>query len=358
MRYSVLIIDRDIKEAETVQGFLRAGFSAEAAFSGEEAFRYMEKKQPDLILLDSKVPDINGNSYIKLLKESILTKDVPVVVMLEDNSLEKETAVISAGAADFVTKPMGEVVLKNRIRHIIETEMYKKHLEMVVSEQNKLNINNAVKMYRLQQGMIISMANVIESRDGSTGEHVKRAGIYVEKLSQFMLTEKVYPEIFTECYVDKLCRAAFMHDIGKIKIADDILKKRDKLTPEEFEVMKLHAPYGGEIIRKAMEGFEDYEYVDIACDIAAYHHEKWDGSGYCKGLKGEEIPLAARVMAVADVFDALTSKRYYKDEVSAEATFEIMESLVGTQFDPVIANVFLKYRDVFGQLMLELHKNL
>ncbi len=204
-----------------------------------------------------------------------------------------------------------------------------------VIKQNK-------KILDMQIHVITSFANVIGSRDGSTGEHTKRTGIYMEKILNGLRKYKQYSDIMTDEYIHYLKLAAPLHDIGKIKVPDSVLQKPGKLTTEEIAEVQKHTLYGGHIIKEAMEDLEDPVFVKIAYNVAAFHHERWDGSGYPLGLKGEKIPLEARIMAFADVFDALTSKRCYKEGLSDRETFRIIEEEMGRQFDPKLGKIVLE----------------
>lgn len=204
-----------------------------------------------------------------------------------------------------------------------------------VIKQNK-------KILDMQIHVITSFANVIGSRDGSTGEHTKRTGIYMEKILNGLRKYKQYSDILTDEYIHYLKLAAPLHDIGKIKVPDSVLQKPGKLTTEEIAEIQKHTLYGGHIIKEAMEDLEDPLYVKIAYNVAVFHHERWDGSGYPLGLKGEKIPLEARIMAFADVFDALTSKRCYKEGLSDKETFQIIEEETGRQFDPKLGKIVLE----------------
>ena len=198
------------------------------------------------------------------------------------------------------------------------------------------------------QGHIISgMANLIESRDTETGEHVNRTSRYVKIIAEEARAKGVYADQITDHFITLLYTLAPMHDVGKIVVSDQILKQPRRLTKEEFEVMKHHARDGGTVVKKILDGITDDEYIRFAADIATYHHERWDGTGYPLGLKGEAIPLSARIMAIADVFDALVSKRCYKEAVSADEAFEIIKSESGTHFDPLLVEVFLEHKDRF-----------
>ena len=198
------------------------------------------------------------------------------------------------------------------------------------------------------QGHIISgLANLIENRDMSTGEHIARTGAYVKALAEASRADGVYADRLDDHFIEMLTTLAPMHDVGKILIPDSILLKPGRLTPEEFEKMKDHATYGGKVVREILSGISDEEYLSFAADIATYHHERWDGTGYPKGLKGEEIPLPARIMALADVFDALISERCYKKAMPYEDALKIIEEEAGSHFDPKLAKVFLDHKEDF-----------
>lgn len=223
-------------------------------------------------------------------------------------------------------------------------EQYKNDLERDVEQKSAALREHSEKMLRIQNSTIIGLANLIESRDGETGGHVKRTSKYVNMLAKAAQAAGYRTDVLTDEYIDLLGRAAPLHDIGKISVSDNILKKPGKLTEEEYSIMKTHARNGGKMIRDVIGGIENAEYVDIAADIAAYHHEKWDGTGYGEGLSGEDIPLCARIMSVADVFDALISERCYKRPFTLDEAFTIIRESAGSHFDPTLAELFLGLR--------------
>ena len=206
---------------------------------------------------------------------------------------------------------------------------------------------NQQRISSMQSHIITGLASLIESRDLDTGEHVSRTASCVRTLSEDAIKEGVYKDRIDERFAFMMQTLAPMHDIGKVVVSDKILCKPGKLTFEEFEEMKKHAVSGGRIVRKVLDGVADDEYISFASDIATYHHERWDGKGYPMGFCGEEIPMSARIMAIADVFDALISKRCYKEAVSREDAFRIIEEESGTHFDPNLVAVFLKHKDEF-----------
>ncbi len=279
--------------------------------------------------------EINGN-----LEEK---GDMAAAQMEEGLYTARLAAVVCLGVVGFILAVCIAVVLR-RGRSIVDQQ----------AEELK---NHQQRVMELQYNTIVGMANLIEGRDEDTGEHVKRTGWFVERIARELAAEGAYQDQVDEVFLDNLWKAAPLHDIGKIKVPDGILKKPGKLTPEEFEIMKSHAPEGGQIIYETMGGIEERDYIEMAHDVAKYHHEKWDGSGYPEGLAGEEIPLCARIMAVADVFDALISKRCYKEPIPFQKAYAIIEESVGSHFDPVVAGAFLKLRPEVEKYLLELEES-
>lgn len=224
-------------------------------------------------------------------------------------------------------------------------ERQEKDLKRAMDVQHSVLAKHVEHLMGMQDNIILGMANLIENRDGDTGEHIKRTSQYVEMLAKKAREAGLYVDILTDEYIMLLVKAAPMHDVGKISVPDRILQKPGRLTEEEFEQMQRHAPEGGRIVREVFRDVEDEAYIEIASQVAEYHHEKWDGNGYTSGLAGEDIPLSARIMALADVFDALVSKRCYKDAMSYDKAFQIIEESAGTHFDPQLAEVFLDMRE-------------
>lgn len=209
------------------------------------------------------------------------------------------------------------------------------------------------ELSRFHSETVMSFANLIENRDNNTGGHIKRTSRYVGLIAEELLARNYYTEILTKDYITNLLKAAPMHDIGKISVPDAILQKPGRLTDEEFKVMKLHAENGGNIIRETFRNLRDEEYRKMAFEVARYHHEKWNGKGYPDGLIGQDIPLCARIMAVADVFDAVSEKRCYREAMPLDRCFEIIREGSNRDFDPLIAEVFLDIRDKVEQVHSE-----
>ena len=214
-------------------------------------------------------------------------------------------------------------------------------------------VANQERMSQMQERIISGLANLIESRDLETGEHVARTSSYVKTLSECARADGIYANQLDDRFIALMVRAAPLHDVGKIVVPDHILKKPGRLTSEEYEQMKRHASEGGRVVREVLYGITDEKYLSFAADVATFHHERWDGRGYPKGLSGEDIPLAARIMAIADVFDALVSVRCYKKAMSREEAFDIIEEESAAQFDPNLAGVFLRHKEEIVQIAMQ-----
>lgn len=334
----VLVIDDD-EQSLAVAGHLLEKFYIPVYQSNSRlAYKTAKKENPDLILLDLNMPNISGFEVFKeFLKDEHLSK-TPVIFLTADNSYESEIQGLELGAVDFITKPFVPQIMLKRIKRALLMYDYQQNLEIMVQEK-------VDELSKIHQAVIESMANLIESRDSETGEHVKRTSACVKLMADALLSEPHYKDKLTRTQIEHIVYSAPMHDIGKIAVSDVILKKPGKLTPEEFEQIKAHTTEGRKIIMRDLAKIENSECLQIMADIAEFHHEKWDGSGYPKGLKGEEIPICARIMAIADVFDALVSKRCYKEPMPFDKAFSIIEDSIGTHFSPIVGKVFLSMKD-------------
>lgn len=341
MESVILVVDDDTANLMLAQKLLGKEYRVAAANSGATAFKYLERNRPDLILLDINMPEMDGFEVMKRLKEEEAYNSIPVIFLTADKDSETETKCFESGAIDFVGKPFIPDVLRSRVRRTLELEKYHTKLEQMVKEQTEIITARTRRINEIQEQVIMGMATLIETRDHSTGKHVKSTRMYVEMIAKELQKKNLFPELLTDEYIQNLTKTAPLHDVGKIKITDAILCKPGRLTEEEYNEMKKHTELGGQVVEEIIGGVEDKEYVNMASQIASYHHERWDGKGYPEGLSGEEIPLCARIMAVADVFDALYAERCYKEPVRpVEKVMEMIKEGSGTQFDPVIADLF------------------
>lgn len=303
------------------------------ATSGKQAIQRALNTQADLILMDVMMPEMDGFETVKELKNNPQLSSIPIIFLTAKSEIEDLKKGFEVGGVDYITKPFNGEELIARVSTHLELSLYRKNLEKEVDKRTK-------EIENLKSSIVEAMGSLAESRDNETGAHIKRTQYYVKILSEYLSKLPKYKEILTDDYLKLIFKTAPLHDIGKVAIRDNILLKPGKLTPEEFEEMKKHAIFGEDIISKIMENNGETEFLIFAKEIAGGHHEKWDGTGYPRGLKGEEIPLSARIMAIADVYDALISKRIYKNTFTHEDACNIILEGKGKHFDPELTDVF------------------
>jgi putative two-component system response regulator len=293
-------------------------------------FKLAEKIMPDLILLDIEMPEMDGFEAIQALKSDIKLKSVPVIFLTARHDVDTEIRGFELGALDFINKPFSPPVLIKRIEMHIETDRLIKENQQAVRD-----IHNAT---------ISVIADMVENRDKTTGGHIERTQVYLELLVKELIRTGVYADEISGWDMSLLLPSAQLHDVGKISISDLLLNKPDKLTDEEFEVIKQHCVEGERIIDQIINETKDNGFLLHAKKFAGTHHEKWDGTGYPRKLKGLDIPLEGRLMAIVDVYDALISERPYKKAFPREQAVDIIRKDSGTHFDPNIVKAFLNIK--------------
>ena len=342
-RSRIIIVDDNITNLNVARHALTGKYDVFTVTSGKKLLMLLEKVIPDLIILDIEMPEMDGYDVLKVLKASRDTEDIPVMFLTAVIDPESELKGLSLGAIDYITKPFSKELLLKRIEvHlIVEAQkkkllVYSNNLEDMVEEKRKT-------IFDLQNAILKTVAELVESRDSITGGHIERTQNYLKFLVDTLIKNDVYAEELKSWDVDLFIMSSQLHDVGKISIKDSILMKPAKLTADEFLEMKRHTSFGMSIIKKIEENTKENTFLRHARILAGSHHEKWDGSGYLLGLKGEAIPLQGRLMAIVDVYDALTNKRPYKQALSHEAALDIINQGIGTHFDPNIGRIFLKY---------------
>jgi len=359
-RATILVVDDMPENLEVIGALLQPFYAVRLAQSGEQALRAArEAPVPDLILLDIMMPEMDGYAVLARLRTSPETSAIPVIFVTAMSDDEDEQRGLDLGVADYMHKPMRPAILLARVRNQLELKQGRDRLEdwngsLQREVRRRMRENELVRDVTLH-----ALATLAERRDGSTGNHLYRTKSFVQALGAQLLRSKRYVDQLDAGQLEQMVRAAPLHDVGKVGIPDEILLKPGKLTAAEFEIMKGHARIGAEAIgdsisRASNESGHDEAttcaalgFLRVAQEIAASHHEKWDGSGYPLGLSGQSIPLAARLMAVADVFDALSTKRVYKDSWDLEQVNDYLRQQSGTHFDPVLVEAYLAIRDEF-----------
>jgi len=306
--------------------------------SAAKMFTLLDKVTPDLILLDIEMPDMNGFQALQQLKSHDAYSGIPVIFLTGMTDVSTEVQGFELGAVDFIAKPFSAPVLLNRI---------KTHLDI-----DELIHKRTTQLRRLQNSLVYVLANMVESRDKTTGGHIERTTAYIKILMNAMLERGVYIDEMRNWDLDLVASSARLHDLGKIAISDLVLNKTDKLTKDEYEMIKRHAQEGERNIDQIVIRTGNEAFLHHAKLFAGYHHEHWDGTGYPYGLKELNIPLQGRILAVADVYDALVSVRPYKKAYTHEEAMNVIMSNSGKHFDPNIAEVFFEVKEQFQEVSM------
>jgi putative two-component system response regulator len=326
----ILVVDDEPKNIQVIGKYLHdKDYNVSVAANGKAALNFVQNELPDLILLDIEMPEMDGFNVCKILKSSERTSKIPVIFLTAKVGTADILQAFEIGASDYITKPFQTLEVLARVKTQVENKRLKENLEEIVDARTA-ELRKALEIIENSNfDLIDRLGKAAEFRDNETGMHVVRMGHY-----SYLLGEAIQLE---QSKLDILLSASMMHDLGKIGIPDEILLKPGKLTIEEFEIMKTHTTIGAELLSKS-----DSQLLILAETIALAHHEKWNGSGYPKGLSGTEIPLEARIVAIADVFDALTSERPYKKAWSVEDTINLIQSEKGKHFDPELVDAFIE----------------
>ncbi len=347
---TVFIVDDTEENIDVLIETLGDNYDIAVATGGTMALQLVEEINPDLILLDLVMEDMHGYEVCEKLKENENTKDIPIIFLTSKTDVESKIKAFELGGVDYITKPFESIEVNARVKnHLllqlakINAENQNEILERKVRERTK-------EIDLIKIASIDAIGNLAECRDPETGGHIKRTKNYVEILLKQLKKMDKYKDILTDNTIEEYVNSAPLHDIGKVGIPDEILLKPGKLTPEEFEVMKGHCKIGADSLIESSKRLGKYTFLDLAIEFALTHHEKWDGSGYPKGLKEENIPLSGRVMALADVYDALTTKRVYKPAFTHEKAIEIIEEGRGTHFDPTLVDILIEHGKVFEKI--------
>ncbi len=346
-RENILIVDDTPANLELLAGMLRQKqYRVRPALSGKLALQAALNDPPDLILLDINMPEMDGYEVCRQLKSDRRSADVPVIFISALNETVDKIEAFSAGGVDYVTKPFQFEEVNARV----ETHL-KLHRLQVALENHNRNLTTLVQaqvseISEAQMAMIFALAKLSESRDDDTGGHLERVQMFCRILATQLAEATSYGEIIDGRYIENIFQTSPLHDVGKVSIPDAILLKSGQLTGEEFEFMKRHTVVGAETLETVRRHYPKNMFIAMGIEVARSHHERWDGGGYPDGLAGEMIPLSARIMAVADVYDALRSRRSYKPALPHEESLGIITRGRGTQFDPDVVDAFVKISDV------------
>jgi putative two-component system response regulator len=342
----ILLVDDNTANLQVLRETLDGlGYKLLIAKNGRGALEIVRKAGPDLVLLDIMMPGMDGYEVCRKLKADATTHHIPVVFLTAMADAEDEAKGLSLGAVDYITKPINPQLVRARVRNHLELKRYRDGLERLVAERTReLQLTQAV--------MIEGLATLAEYRDPETGGHIKRTQNYVKALAAHLKNHPRFRDALTGETIELLYLSAPLHDVGKVGVRDNVLLKAGRLDEDEFLAMQNHTTYGYEALRITEEKLGKSTFLRLAREIAYTHQEKWDGSGYPRGLKEEEIPVSGRLMALADVYDALISKRVYKPPMPHEEAVGIIQAGKGRHFDPDVVEAFLEIQATFRNIAL------
>lgn len=351
-RPTILVVDDTPENLMLMQSLLRDHYKVKGANNGERALKIaMGEAPPDLILLDIMMPGMDGYEVCRQIKADPHAQHIPIIFLTAKAQAEDEAFGLSLGAVDYITKPISPPIVLARVR----SQLALKASSDFLRDKNEYLEAEVVKRTRevsaIQDVTILAMASLAETRDSDTGNHIRRTQHYVRSLARKLSSHPKFKDYLTPATIAMLYKSAPLHDIGKVGIPDRILLKPGKLTPEEFEIMKTHTTLGRDAIAHAEQELgTDVAFLTMAKEIAYSHQEKWDGSGYPQGLAGDAIPISARLMAIADVYDALISRRVYKAAMPHAQAVEIIAMSKGRHFDPDMVDAFVDIQDHFNAI--------
>ena len=345
-RKLVMLVDDDPVNLLAGKKALTERYQTLTLPSAAAMFNLLPRYRPELVLLDVNMPEEDGFDSIRRLKNDPATRNIPVIFLTAKTDPESEIMGLELGALDYITKPFSPPLLLKRVESHLKLIDYQRRLEEMVEEKT-------TDIMQLQLSTLDILAELAEQRDTSTGSHSRRSEHCFEVLLGALAESGAFQATRETWDVPALLRGVKLHDIGKIAITDAILKKPGKLTPEEFEVMKTHVDYGVKFIEKLEWDSRDVLFLQYAKTLAAHHHEKWDGSGYPGGLTDEAIPLLGRIMAIVDVYEALTAERPYKKAFDHDTAMRIVEEGRGTYFDPTLVDIFVGCAKQMRNVLIE-----
>lgn len=344
---TVLIADDSSLNIDLLIATLGNDFNINIAMDGKAALKSVAENPPDLILLDILMPGMDGYDVCKKLKQNPETAKIPIIFLTGLNDHQNESRGLALGAVDYIHKPFNPMLVKARLKNHLALKIYQDHLEDLVKTRTR-------QIELTQEMAFKAIGTLVECNNPETGGHIRRTQNYVRLLANSLKNHPVYGDFFTDETVDLLYKSAPLHDIGKIGVPDIILLKPTKLLKSEFEVIKRHTTYGYKAILASERDYseENINFMRFAKELTRTHHERWDGSGYPQGLKGEKTPISGRLMAIADVYDALISRRVYKPPFKHKTAIDIIHQGKGTHFDPHMVDAFMDLEDQFRQIGL------
>jgi putative two-component system response regulator len=347
---TILTIDDDPIILNQIMSILKDDYVVKPFTSGQVGLDFLETHLIDLILLDCNMPGMSGFDVLAALQENEWYRTIPVIFLTGSVDGDDEVKALSNGAMDYLLKPIKDKSLKQRVALQLELQAFRNELTQMVAERTEDLYKANQKLMEREKITLDLLARAGDLRDHDTGAHIARTTNYVRILAEDLVDNPKEGYEMTRSRAHDIVDAAKLHDIGKVAMPDGVLLKPGKLTPEEFDIIKTHPIHGAELLEEAVKKLGSDDLLSEGRDIAYGHHEKWNGSGYPRKLEGEDIPLSARIAAIADVFDALTSERPYKNAFTNEEAFEILYKDAGSHFDPYLIEVVKRHEKDFEDI--------
>jgi len=351
---TILVVDDTASNIDILLETLGKEYEIMVALDGETALSQAKENQPDVILLDIMMPEMDGYEVCRRLKANSITAEIPVIFVTSMNEMVNEEKGLELGAIDYITKPFSPPIVKARVKNHITLQLAKEAIERQKDILEEMVTERTRELMVTQDVTIQCMASLAETRDMDTGDHIRRTQLYVKSIAEALKNNNKFATLLSNSNIELIYKSAPLHDIGKVGVPDHILLKKGPLTKEEFEEMKRHTVYGRDALSEAEKMLGTNSFLRFAKEIAYSHHERWDGTGYPEGLKEDAIPLSGRLMAIADVYDALISARVYKPALPHEKALEIMTKgdgrVMPDHFDPDILGTFKSLSREFKQI--------
>lgn len=360
-RPKIVVIDDSQTSIDVIRGFLETDYDVKSFTDSREGLHFLETSPPpQLVLLDVQMPNLDGFTLCKKIKTNNAKAMIPIILITSFNDSSNETLGLQLGADDYMTKPLNPGLTRVRIKLQLELQKAQKDLEKHKASLEEMVRERTQKMNLVQDITIECMATLAEKRDNDGGLHITRITNYITIICEELVRENIFPDLDPESHpgqINLIAKSAMLHDIGKVGIPDEILQKKEELTVEEFDLLKDHTRLGRDALLAAENELGSTSYLTHAREIAYSHHERWNGSGYPEGLKGEEIPLPSRLMGVADVYDNLITSKSYKNSISHNDAVQFIRNNGGILFDPALVKAFMACEEEIRLSALENYDN-
>ncbi len=347
----IMVVDDDKENLDFLSTFLEAnGYIPRPVPSGKLAVMAAKREPPDLVLLDVNMPGMNGYEVCAVFQNHEELKHVPIIFVSGYHDSDHVLKGLQLGSVDYVNKPFNTSELLARVEIHLKIRRLQDQLRLMNDLLGDMVKEKILELKDAYEATIFAMAKLAEYRDDDTGKHLERVRAFSRALAEELSQQPGYERKANKDFIRTIYHASPLHDVGKVAIPDKILLKPGKLTPEEFEIIKTHTTLGAQTLKEVAKKHAGNEFIEMGIEIARHHHERWDGTGYPDGLEGENIPLSAHIVAIADVYDALRSRRPYKEPFTHEKAVEIIMSEKGTHFNPVLVEIFWKLKDRFREI--------